>query len=148
MRVLPLTLSQANELIAAWHRHHKPATGHRFSIGARDGMDIVGAAVVGRPVARKTDQYLVAEVNRLVTNGHKNACSFLYAASARIAREMGFEKIQTFILKDEPGTSLEAAGWKFERMTDSKPQKWHSRAGRRSDQPSESKQLWSKEFAA
>ena len=109
-------------------------------------MDIVGAAIVGRPVARKTDQYLIAEVNRLVTNGHKNTCSFLYAASARIAREMGFEKIQTFILKDEPGTSLEAAGWKFERMTDSKPEKWHSRGNRRTDQPSESKQLWSKEL--
>ena len=146
MKVLPLTLAQANELISAWHRHHKPSVGHRFSIGACDGMDIVGAAIVGRPVARKTDQYLIAEVTRLVTNGTKNACSFLYAASARISREMGFQKIQTFILKDEPGDSLKAAGWTFEGMTDSKPYKWHSRDGRRDDQPAESKQRWSKEL--
>ena len=52
MKVLPLTLAQANELISAWHRHHKPAVGHRYSIGARDGGDIVGAAIVGRPVGR------------------------------------------------------------------------------------------------
>lgn len=95
-------------------------------------------------MARKTDQYNVAEVTRLVTNGHKNACSFLYAAAARIAREMGFVKIQTFILKEETGKSLEAAGWSFEAMTDSKPHKWHSRDGRRTDQPVEEKQRWSK----
>lgn len=144
MKTIPLTLAQANELISAWHRHHKPAQGHRFSIGSLDGVDIIGAAIIGRPVGRKTDQYLIAEVTRLVTNGHKNACSFLYAAAARIAREMGFQKIQTFILKEEPGTSLEAAGWTFEGLTDSAPHKWHSREGRRSDQPNEPKQRWGK----
>lgn len=146
MKVVPLTLAQVNELVSAWHRHHKPARGHRFSIGARAGYDIVGAAIVGRPVGRKTDQYLVAEVTRLVTNGAKNACSFLYADSARVAQEMGFEKIQTFILKDEPGTSLLAAGWTLEGLTDSAPNKWHSRLGRRTDQPNEQKQRWSKEL--
>ena len=144
MKIIPLTLSQANELISAWHRHHKPVQGHRFSIGARDGFDIVGAAVVGRPVGRKTDQYLIAEVTRLVTNGHKNTCSFLYSAAARIAKEMGFEKIQTFVLMEEDGTSLRAAGWEFEALTDSKPHKWHSRDGRREGQPGERKARWSK----
>lgn len=144
MKIKPLTLEQANTLITQWHRHHKPAQGHRFSVGVCDGSELVGAAIIGRPVARKTDQYNVAEVTRLVTNGHKNACSFLYAAAARIAREMGFIKIQTFILKEETGKSLEAAGWSFEAMTDSKPHKWHSRDGRRTDQPGEQKQRWSK----
>lgn len=145
MKALPLTLAQANELISAWHRHHKPVTGHRFSIGCVLTVSvIVGAAIVGRPVGRKTDQYLVAEVTRLVTTGEKNACSFLYSACARIAREMGFESIQTFILREEPGTSLMAAGWDFDGLTDSKPGKWHSREGRDSDQPAEAKQRWVK----
>lgn len=143
MKTIPLTLAQANELVTAWHRHHKPVTGHRFSIGCvLTGSVVVGAAVVGRPVGRKTDQYLVAEVTRLVTTGEKNVCSFLYSACARIAKEMGFERIQTFILRDETGTSLMAAGWSFESLTDSKPEKWHSRGGRRSDQPAEAKQRW------
>ena len=30
---IPLTLKQANELVANLHRHHKPEVGHRFSIG-------------------------------------------------------------------------------------------------------------------
>jgi hypothetical protein len=100
--------------------------------------------VVGRPVGRKTQQYAVAEVTRLVTNGHKNACSYLYAASARIAREMGFHRIQTFVLETETAVSLLAAGWEFDGVTDSEPHKWHSREGRRSDQPSGPKQRWVK----
>lgn len=67
-----------------------------------------------------------------------------YSAAARIAKEMGFEKIQTFILMEEAGVSLKASGWEFEALTDSKPHKWHSRDGRRNDQPGESKARWSK----
>lgn len=144
LKIVPVTVSKANTLILAWHRHHKPVVGHRFSLGASCCKEIVGVVVVGRPVARKTDQYMIAEVTRLATNGHKNACSFLYAASARVAKEMGFYKIQTFILLEETGVSLKAAGWKFEALTDSKPHKWHSRSNRRSDQPCEQKQRWAK----
>jgi hypothetical protein len=145
MRIAPLTLSQANEMISRWHRHHKPVQGHRFSIAAlKDDGTPVGAAVVGRPVAMKTEQYSVAEVTRLVTDGTKNACSLLYGAAARICREMGFVKIQTFILDSEQGISLKAAGWEFDGITDSAPQKWHSREGRRFDQPSGPKQRWVK----
>lgn len=72
---------------------------------------MVGVICVGRPVARMTDQRKVLEVTRLCTDGTKNACSKLYAAAARVGKEMGYEKIQTFILESEPGTSLIASGW-------------------------------------
>lgn len=112
LRVFPLTLAQANALVARLHRHHQPAQGHRFSIGAFDATgELVGACIVGRPVARRTPAYSVAEVTRLVTNGHRNACSLLYAAAARTAQGCGFHKIQTFILASEGGASLRAAGW-------------------------------------
>ena len=113
VKAVPLTLAQANAHVAAFHRHHKPTIGHRFSIGVMHQGYLVGVAICGRPVARKTDQDLIIEVLRLCTDGTKNACSFLYGACARIAKEMGFTLIQTFILKDEPGTSLEAAGWEL-----------------------------------
>lgn len=38
----------------------------------------------------------------------------LYSACARIAKDMGFEKIQTYILESEHGTSLKASGWNKE----------------------------------
>src|SRR5690242_3370013 len=81
MKIVPLTLAQANALVASLHRHHKPAQGHRFSIGAEHNGALVGAVIVGRPVARGCDPYRTAEVVRLVTDGTKNACSFLYSAA-------------------------------------------------------------------
>lgn len=106
LRIVPLTLSQANDLVSKWHRHHKPCVGHRFSLGLTLHNELVGAAIVGRPVARNVPQDEVIEVTRLVTNGTPNACSKLYAAVARVAKDMGFAKVQTYILDSEPGTSL------------------------------------------
>jgi hypothetical protein len=133
-------------MVAALHRHHKPCAGHRFSLGVEHDGAIVGAAIVGRPVARLLDQYRIAEVNRLVTNGTKNACSILYAAAARVAREMGFEKIQTYILASEPGTSLVAAGWTKEAVSGGGDWNRQTRSPRRTDQPMEPKERWAKIF--
>ncbi len=133
MRIRPLTLNQANELVARWHRHHKPARGHRFSIGIEIAGQLHGAAIVGRPVARRTDASTTAEVTRVVTDGTPNACSKLYAAAARIAREMGFDTIQTFTLTTEPGTSLRAAGWEQDTTRRERRADWDCPSRRRQD---------------
>lgn len=145
-RVIPLTLARANELVEELHRHHKPVQGHRFSVGAMEGDRVVGAAIVGRPVARMGDQYSECEVTRLVTDGTDNACSFLYGVCARVAREMGFDKIHTKILEGEPGTSLKASGWEFTGMSEGGDWNRPSRGGRRTDQPMCRKQCWSLSF--
>lgn len=138
----PITLAQAQAFVGKLHRHHKAPVGHRFSIGCQNAGELVGVVVVGRPVARKTDQYGIAEVTRLCTDGTKNACSFLYSLAARIAKEMGFASIQTFILPTESGVSLKAAGWTFDGTTHSGT--WQTRTNRRTDQPTEQKQRWIK----
>lgn len=143
LRVIHVEIDEANVFVDAFHRHHKPVLSHRFSIGAElDGMT-VGVAIVGRPVARLTDQYRIVEVARLCTDGTKNACSFLYSACARAARELGYWKIQTFILASEPGTSLEAAGWELEAVTEGGRWGRPSR-GRDRDHPEEPKLKYSK----
>lgn len=148
LTIVPYILKQANEMVDKLHRHHKSAVGHRFSVGVQDEMGVVhGAAIVGRPTGRKNPQYGWVEVTRLVTDGHKNACSALYAACARIAKEMGFERIQTFILAEETGVSLKAAGWKFERMSEGGDWNVPSRGGRRIDQPQQAKQRWFKQLS-
>lgn len=146
LRLRPLTLLQANAVVAQWHRHHKPVRGHRFSIGVERDGQIVGAVIVGRPVARMTPQYDIAEVTRLVTNGSQNACSKLYSAAARAAEAMGYTAIQTFILQDESGTSLKAAGWI--EVASSTGGDWNrpSRSGRRIDQPMIPKRKFERRF--
>ena len=146
LRIVPVELSEANALVKQWHRHHKEAQGHRFSIGAYDTKrgELVGAAIIGRPVARLVNWRTTVEIVRLVSDGTKNACSILYAASARVARELGYEKIQTYILDTETGVSLLASGWQCESKSVGGGHGWHSRIGRRDDQPENTKQRWSK----
>lgn len=146
MNITRIELSEANEFISRVHRHHKPVVGHRFSIAAEKAGELVGVAVVGRPVARMTDQKNIDEVTRLATNGTRNACSFLYARAAEIARLMGFKEIQTFILCSEPGTSLKAAGWQCSGPSYGGDWNRPSRGGRRIDQPQEAKVKWCKKF--
>ena len=111
MRLVPTTLREANAFVNAHHRHHKPTTGHKFSIGCEAEGRLVGVVIVGRPVSRYLDDGLTLEVNRLCTTGEKNVCSMLYAAAARAAKAMGYQRIITYTLDNEPGTSLRAAGW-------------------------------------
>lgn len=112
LEVCPMTLKEANAFVEQHHRHHKPVVGHKFSIGCTDGKEIVGVAIVGRPVARHLDDGWTLEVNRLCTDGTYNACSMLYAAAWRAARAMGYRRLVTYILDSESGTSLKASGWK------------------------------------
>lgn len=113
LTIQPCELRDANEYVTQLHRHHKRVAGHRWSCAVRrDDGTLCGVAIVGRPVARMTDQRRIVEALRICTDGTKNACSALYGAVCRQARAMGYEKVQTFILESEPGTSLRAAGWK------------------------------------
>ena len=112
LEIVPMTLREANAYVEQNHRHHGPVAGHKYSIGLSDGEKIVGVAIVGRPVSRHLDDGWTLEVNRLCTDGTKNACSMLYAAAWRAARAMGYKRLVTYILESENGASLRAAGWK------------------------------------
>ncbi len=148
MIVRHVELAYANEFVTRLHRHHKRIQGHRFSIGCWHDFEIVGVAIVGRPVGGQHQSDWL-EVVRLCTDGTKNACSFLYQAAARAGKALGFDRIQTYILQSETGVSLKASGWKFERL--SHPVGWHHDGPRaaRIVEPhlSERKQLWYKDLA-
>ena len=144
--ITPITLKSANEFILHQHRHHKPSQGHKWSIGLMEDDKIVGVAIVGRPVARGSDNGLTAEVTRLCTNGVKNGCSMLYGACARVAKEMGYKKIQTYILDNEPGISLKASGWVLEALTAGGQWKRNDGVINRTDQPINPKQRWAKQL--
>ena len=146
LKLVPITLRQANAFVQAFHRHHKPSVGHKFSIGVSDGERLVGVAICGRPVSRRLDDGLTLEVNRVCTDGTKNACSMLYGASCRAAKAMGYHKVITYILESEPGTSLKAAGFHCEGRAGGL--EWNgSRKPKDADQyPHEMKTRWSKEM--
>lgn len=114
LEVRPIGLKTANRFVEANHRHHKKVAGCKFSICACKGDVIVGVAICGRPVSRHMDDGTVIEINRLCTDGTRNACSLLYGACCRIAKEMGYRKIITYILASENGASLKASNFTCE----------------------------------
>ena len=78
LQVIPISLREANEFVINFHRHSKKTRGHKYSIGASDGENLVGVAIVGRPVARKLDDGFTAEVLRVCVkdDSPKNTCSY------------------------------------------------------------------------
>ena len=112
LKVVPIHLREANAYVKEQHRHHGPVVGYKFAVAVATQDEVVrGVAVVGRPVARRLDDGLTLEVNRLATDGTPNSCSALNGAAWRVAREMGYERLVTYVLASEPGTSLKAVGW-------------------------------------
>lgn len=111
LTIVPISLDEANAMVSALHRHHKPVVGHKFSIGCASESEIVGVAIVGRPVARGNDDGFTLEVARCCTDGTKNACSVLYGAAWRAAKAMGYRRMITYTLPEEGGASIRASGW-------------------------------------
>lgn len=131
MHAIPLTQKQAAAYVAEHHRHHKPARGDVFRIGAEKDGILVGVIQCGRPSARGLQDGRTLEATRLCTDGTANACSFLYSAAARVARELGYKRIVTYTLESENGASLKASGWILDGITDGGT--WDTPSRRRTD---------------
>lgn len=114
MRIRPITYKTACEFVNEHHRHHRAPQGCKYCVGLVDENGVLhGVVIVGRPVARRLDDGLTAEITRCCTDGTKNACSMLYGAACRIAKEMGYERVITYIVSWETGVSLKSANFRY-----------------------------------
>lgn len=114
MKVVPCTLPVANGYVSLWHRHHAPLPGGFgwFCVATADNDGTVhGVAIAGRPTNRNNDDGLTVEVQRVATDGARNACSILLGACARAAKAVGARRCITYTLDSEAGSSLRGAGW-------------------------------------
>lgn len=143
MKAVPIELRTANEFVDNLHRHHEHVHRDKFRIGCAVAGQLVGVVQVARPVSRNLDDGETVEVVRLCSDGTPNVCSFLYARAARIAKEMGYKKIITYILNTESGVSLRAAGW--HKDADVKGHSWNCKSRpRNTTAPTCDKQRWCK----
>lgn len=141
LTIQPITLREARAFVTRVHRHHKAPQGGLFAVAASEGDVVRAVVIVGKPVARMLNDGWTAEVTRLASDGARNACSLLYAAAWRAARSMGYRRLVTYILKEEDGTSLRAAGWRL--IGEAGGGKW-TRVGRPrvDDHPTQKKLRW------
>lgn len=131
--IVPVFRSEAREFVRNFHRHNKCAVGDIFCVGASDGRELVGVAVVGRPTARALQDGATAEVTRCcVRDGApKGTNGALYAACWRAAKALGWRRLITYTLQSESGASLRGAGFRvFAELDARNPCGWQSRPGR------------------
>lgn len=147
MEIRPITLKQASAFINQYHRHHRATVGCKFCVGLYDGERMVGCAVCGRPVSRYLDDGLTCEINRVCTTGERNACSMLYGACCRIAKDMGYRKIVTYILQSETGASLKASNFVCEGIAGGKEWSGKRYQCREQTAPHEMKTRWARQLA-
>jgi hypothetical protein len=113
LRLVPLSLADANRYVTALHRHNGPLPSAKFCCGVVDTESflLVGVAIAGLPKARMLTDGGTLEVNRVCTDGSRNACSKLYGACVRAAKALGYWRMVTYTLESEAGSSLRASGW-------------------------------------
>lgn len=139
LTVTSIDLTTASAFVDAYHRHHKRTVGHKFSIACYLNNQLVGVAVVGRPVSRHLDDGKTLEINRVcVLPGIKNACSKLYSYCIKMAKKLGYRKIITYTLQSENGASLKASNFTLE-MEGAGGTHW---TGKRKHKSTELKKRW------
>lgn len=111
LSIRPIHLAPAKQYIKEHHRHNIPPTGGKFAVACYDGERLCGVAICGRPTARRSDNGVTLEIYRNCTDGTKNACSKLYGACLRIAKDMGYKRVITYTLDSENGASLKASNF-------------------------------------
>ena len=127
LEIVPITFREAKEYVNKYHRHLKATMkGYKFAIACSDGEKIVGVAIVGRPIARHLNDGWTLEVLRTCTDGTKNVNSMLYGASWRVAKNLGFKKLISYVRADETGNSLKAAGYKI--VAEVKGKSWNRKS--------------------
>lgn len=134
LKPYPMTIRKARLFIRARHRHHKMPAGGLFAVGVASADELVGVAIVGRPVARRLDDGETLELTRLCTDGTRNACSFLLGRVVRVA------------LPEEGGASLRASGWNQRGLT--RGGVWTRESRKRADDHTGPKARWSLELSA
>ena len=111
MKIIPISLKEANEFVKRYHRHNKPVVTHKVSIGLEQNGELVGVGIAGRPISRILDDGRTLELRRVcVKDGFQNACSKLMARLKRIGQLLGYTRIITYTLQKESGASLRAIG--------------------------------------
>lgn len=124
LELVPCSVSDAKVFVERHHRHAPPPVSGLWALAAAVDGEVVGVAVVGRPVSRVLDDGWTVEVTRLTTDGTRNAPSFLLGACRRAARALGYLRLVTYTLEEEGGASLRGAGYR--RVEEVRAKSWHT----------------------
>ena len=148
LRIVPITLREANDFVEAHHRHSARTSndGGKYAIGPRHHDQLVGVAIVGRPIARMLQDGGTAELLRLCTSPEapKGSGSKLYSRAKRIWQLMGGVRFVTYTLTSEGGETMRGVGFSDDQAVPVPAAKWSRPSRERKSRPIEAldKQRW------
>lgn len=102
------------------HRHLKrPPVGDLYRVALSTDGKVVAVGMAGRP-CRMLQDGVTVEILRIASSAEptKNACTRLYGALRRAGDALGYQRFVTYTLAHEPGTSLRAAGFFDDGISD------------------------------
>jgi len=149
-RIIPLSLREANDFVDAHHRHSARTSndGGKFAIGLEMAGELVGAAIVGRPIARLLQQPGTAELLRCCVGpgAPDGAGKQLNSRCKRIWQLMCGVRLVTYTLSREAGGSLSGAGFRRVAEAHSNDSKWQQRGRAARPLADEPKTRWEAEY--
>jgi hypothetical protein len=113
----PVAFAEAAAFVDEHHSHNSRPRGWKFGHAVFNGNDLVGVLMAGRPVSAALQKQGCLEINRNCVKTTfpaglaKNAASMLYGQACREGFKRGYQRIVTYSLASERGTSLRAAGF-------------------------------------
>lgn len=94
-------------------------------------VQLRGVAIFGRPVAERLDDGIAGEILRNCTDGTHNACSKLYGAARRAARQWGTGRSIHIRCRRKAAPACARPGFTLDKTDAGGPAKnWHNREGR------------------
>lgn len=137
-QIVPITLQKANDFVERHHRHSSRTSndGGKFAIGLEQEGELVGVAIVGRPISRQIQMFHgpgVAELLRCCvrSDAPEGSGKKLNARCKRIWQLMGGTRLITYTLASETGGSLSGAGFEVEAVVPGR--QWNG--GKNGDRP-------------
>jgi hypothetical protein len=119
IEIVPIVQRKAKAWIREKHRHLSPPVGDLYRTSLEVDGELVAVAMAGRP-CRMLDDGRTVEITRVasVAEVTVNASSRLYSSLVAAGRSLGWKRFVTYTLIHEPGTSLRAANFEDDGITD------------------------------
>ena len=141
-RLTAITQRAARAGVNRTHRHLSAPRGDLFRVGLTVHGELVAVGIAGRP-CRMLQDGRTAEILRIASAAdvNVNANSRLYGALVRAGQALGYERFVTYTLASERGSSLLAANFEDDGLTDGGEWSRPSRKRRAAEQPGK-KRRW------
>jgi hypothetical protein len=140
LELRPTTFSEASAFVGEHHSHNKPPVGWKYGCAVFNGDSLLGVVVAGRPVSAALQKQGCLEINRNCVKTTFparlawNVASMLYGEACREGFRRGYDRVITYTLASERGTSLRAAG--FVPVARSRGGSWNRSSRPREDRSS------------